>query len=94
MNTSIKNKHFYKWLNRKIGSKAKFTRRFGWTSTELNRWCRGENYPKAVILAQLMFDIHLYTGQEYTSLLCECNEALMKDFKHYMIDKRNNDFKY
>tara|TARA_B100000424_G_C22896392_1_gene476765 strand:+ start:43 stop:339 length:297 start_codon:yes stop_codon:yes gene_type:complete len=83
MNISVKNVYFAKWLNRKIGSKDRFLRRFEWKSREIKRWCQGQNFPKAPILPQLLYDLHLYTGQEYTSLISEAHEALLKDYKEY-----------
>ena len=83
MNASIKNVHFGKWLNRKIGSKTHFCQRFEWKSRELLRWCQGKNFPKSPVLSQLLYDLHLHIGQEYTSLLAECHEQLMKDHKVY-----------
>jgi hypothetical protein len=82
-NKKIKNKYFGIWLSKKIGSKDKFVKRFDWKKRELSRWTHGQNFPKLPVQSALLYDIHLYTGQEYTSLLIECNEALMKDYKEF-----------
>lgn len=83
MNKSIKSKHFANWLNRKIGGKDKFSTRFDWEKREINRWTQGKNFPKVPILAALLFDIHLYTGEEIELILIQCLEVLMKDYKEY-----------
>ena len=72
MNASIKNVHFGKWLNRKIGSKTHFCQRFEWKSRELLRWCQGKNFPKSPVLSQLLYDLHLHienTDQEIKELI-------------------------
>mgnify|MGYP007027149505 FL=1 len=54
MNASIKNVHFGKWLNRKIGSKTHFCQRFEWKSRELLRWCQGKNFPKSPLILEFV----------------------------------------
>jgi hypothetical protein len=88
MNSKIKNVHFAKWACKKIGKKKPFMKQFTrWKSRDLLRWTLGENFPKSPAFAQLLYDIHLYTGQEYTSLLAEAHQSLIKDFKEHEFEQ-------
>jgi hypothetical protein len=89
MNSNIKNKYFAEWICKKIGKKKPFMRQFQhWKTRDLLRWTLGENFPKAPALAQLIYDLHLYTGQEYTSLLAEAHSSLQKDYREYQFEKK------
>ena len=89
MNSSIKNVHFAKWLNRKIGSKPMFLKRFDhWHSRDIHRWCRGLNFPKSPALSRLIYDLNLHTEEEYTSLLVASMAELQKDFKEHMYERQ------
>jgi hypothetical protein len=87
MNSSIKSVHFSKWLRKKIGSRVHFCRKYGWKSREILRWTQGDNFPKGPARAQLIYDLHLHIDQEYTSLLAECDEKLMRDYKEYKYEQ-------
>lgn len=88
MNSSIKNVHFAKWLNRSIGSKELFHNRFvTWKKRDIYRWTTGANFPKAPALSKLLYDLHLHTGLEYTELVVECMSILQKDFKEYKYEQ-------
>ncbi len=89
MNSSIKNKYFADWICKKIGKKSPFMKRFDhWKSRDILRWTLGENFPKAPALSQLLYDLHLYTGQEYSSLIVEAHQALLKDYREYQFEQR------
>lgn len=90
MNLSVKNIHFAKWLNRKIGPKKLFTKEFSWDTREIHRWTSGHNFPKAAILSALLYDLHLFTKQEYTSLVAECMDALLRDYKEFKYETSRN----
>ena len=87
MNSSVKSVHFSKWLRKKIGSRFHFCRKYEWQTREILRWCQGSNFPKSPVLSQLIYDLHLHIDQEYTSLLAECHEQLMKDHKVYKYEQ-------
>jgi len=96
-NTSIKNNHFASWLGYKIKSKKAFQDRFAyyanglkikkWNDRDLYRWCHGRNFPKVPILAELINDLHIYTGQPKCDLMIECLDALSKDFRDFKIEQ-------
>ena len=88
MNTSIKSKHFSKWLNRKIGSKNSFRDRFDRSKVDLNRWSLGQNFPKLPVFSQLIYELHLHTNQEYTSILTEAMAELQKDYREWEFEQK------
>lgn len=99
-NTSIKNNHFAIWLAKKIGQKKVFQDRFAvyengnkikkWNDRDLYRWCHKRNFPKVPILAELLNDLHLYTGQNKCDLILECLNALQKDYKEFELGKKRS----
>ena len=99
-NTSIKNKHFAKWLGNKIGKKKEFQNRFciykngikekKWNDRDLYRWCHKRNFPKTPVMAELIHDLHLYTGQNKCDLAIECLEALAKDYKDFKSEQEKS----
>ncbi len=99
-NTSIKNNHFALWLSKKIGKKKEFQNRFcvyengikikKWNDRDLYRWCHKRNFPKIPVLAELINDIHLYTGIDKCTLMTECLTALQKDYKDFKLGKKRS----
>ena len=73
--------HFSRWLNKRIGKKSDFKKKYGYKDRDLYRWCFGKNIPQNLKLSLLLEDIAKHNKIALSKILMESHKEFIKDVK-------------
>lgn len=81
--------NYSKWLNKRIGKKSVFRKKYGYTDRDLYRWCFGHNLPSLLINSQLLSHIALHNKTSLKKITYEANTELLKDYEEKFNNKKS-----